>query len=140
MSKHEIDWAPVFKRASKGEDFGDMTLKAVFSGKTDKFGKPCKGQLTFRMGLGLASEMGWEDGDKLIVCYDKANLLNMFIMKHDNGFQLAMESKSDNVLRFCARADFMPSLPKFKSIDQTYKINKKEKRVYVKLKTELEII
>lgn len=134
----ETNWQPILKTSAGGHAnlFDEMAMRATFSIIRSPSTMKLKKSLRFRIGKGVMREMGWEIGDKVLVCYDKDDTHSLMFIKNENGFKLAYET----VKKYCGvislPADFL-KCEAFSTITQTYKIDKKGKRLFMRLKSEI---
>jgi hypothetical protein len=134
-TNNDIQWIAVFRNHGHSDAFGDMDFKARMDMKVLKNGIDVKRTISFRFGLGIMLEMEWEIGDKLLLCYDKNNTHNMMLMKHEKGYAISLEGKSEHIARISCPADFL-TCDAFGTIGQNIQMDKKNKKVFFKLQTE----
>ncbi len=94
-----VDWVMIARPVgghSRVGGFCDLDLrismaersKPTKSGKLPKF-------FYLRFGGGLMSKLGFENGDQIALCYDKADHKSMMIVKSPNGYALALEKNTE---------------------------------------------
>lgn len=140
----EVEWVPVVRQYTNFHSggFPEMGLKALMTVTPHPKKPTSKKELVFRMGIGLVRELEWEAGDSIITCYDKDDVHSMMIMKHPKGSKLMREggSKSNGkILRLAINAEFL-TCGSFRSTTQIYKLDKVNKRLFVKLSTEEPVV
>ena len=90
----QVTWTPCFRTnlgGVRGAVKSDMDFLFSFSAKANKAGK-VKKAIFLRLAHGLLKKIGWEDGDNILLCYDKDDQKNMMIFKHPKGYKLNPES------------------------------------------------
>lgn len=131
-SHTDIDWQPVFREYgnSGNRRLSDTDMYATFK-TTIGSGQKVNKSLYLRIGRAIIAELGWEEGEALLLCYDKADVFNMMLIKNDKGYKMGRE-KGTPMHAVTVKTPFISCQP-FKGVPVSYEVDKKEKRLYFRI-------
>lgn len=130
----DFEWQPILKSVyGSRSNPNDFALMLSFSERKTYGTKNLTlyPELRVRIAGGLYKSLGWEIGDRLILCYDKSNPDIMCIIKNQNGYKLSLEKNSKiQMASLTIRAEFLKNKSYFNSMEIQYELDKDNNRLF----------